>query len=69
MRLFVLEWDNGYDFRDRELTLLGIYLSVEERELAKVRYLNRLERYPLNRSGHFIEWDAEAGTDFCINLP
>ena len=34
MILFILEWDNGLDFDDHELTLLGIYASAAIRELA-----------------------------------
>lgn len=72
MTLYILEWDNGLQYGDREETLLGIYESNDDRELAKARYA----RYPTTQwpfsgssrrsSGSFKCWEIELGTDLIV---
>lgn len=64
MTLYLLEWDNGLEFADHELVLLGVYTAARERDEAKVRYcrLSGLQ-WPFNRSGEFVTRELQADAD------
>ncbi len=44
----MLEWDNHESYDDREVTLLGVYLTAEERDRAIGRYNAYPKQWPFN---------------------
>lgn len=64
--LYFLEWDNGLDFPDHQVMLLGVYLSNSRREEAKARYDAGKRKdgyYPFCSGGQYVEYEVELDVD------
>lgn len=66
--MYLLEWDNGLEFPDREVHLLGVYADRKQLNAATVRYQARLgKHYPMNYTdGSFVETEFDINSDFFI---
>lgn len=64
MKLYLLEWDNGHDFDDHQVTTLGVYGSEQTREEAKHRWAEKRAGERLGpETGDFEESEIEVDRD------
>lgn len=72
MPLYLLEWDNGEEYNDHEVSLLGVYTSADLRKAAIERYSKLLgKQYPFSgyRDGRFVESEISTDTDLVKKHP
>jgi len=76
MMLYMLEWYNGLEFDDADVTLIGVYTSAEAREAAKARYeATTMEYAPFclhrkhRQEGRWIGSEIEADADLVPVFP
>jgi len=59
--LYLLWWDNGLEYEEHTLTLLGAYTSPEKRQAAEQHYGRLVDKqWPFYSEGHFCHGDVPA---------
>lgn len=66
--LYFLEWDNGQEYEDREVVLLGVYSDPTKRAEARTRYSSeKAKKWPFcgrREEGKFVEYDIPLDEDW-----
>lgn len=64
MKIYILEYWNGFTYCDSETYTLGVFSSPEERNYGRERAI-ALKRYPvIYHDGEFVEWEHEVNKLF-----